>query len=1044
MKYPLDRADRLTALRIIAIYVLFAALWIYLSDEILGILVRDPAIIVRISVFKGFLFIVVTSALLYQLIVRQIQKTRGIEKELRVSEKRYRSLFENMQDSYAHCRMIFQDGVPVDYKYLAVNPAFERFTGLKDVLGKRISDVIPGYCRDNPESLEIFGRVARTGKPESWEHYLAALDIWYSFVIYCPAEGEFVAVCEDITERKRGEEAREATIELLRVCNEADSKRELMRELTGFFHNLTGCEAVGVRLKEGEDFPYYETSGFAEEFVKLENSLCAFDQAGEMVRNNVGHPAYACMCGNILSGRFDPSKPFFTRRGSFWSSCTTELLASTTDGERQTKTLSRCNGEGYESVALVPLRSHGETFGLFQFNDRRRGRFTAEKIALYEDLVAYVAIALAKMRVDEALLESSQFNRQVINSAEEGIIVYGRDMRYLAWNPFMERLSGKKADEVIGRHPLEIFPFLRETGVIENIRKALSGQTLASVDFPFQSSQIGLICWISDTCVPLRNTKGEIIGVIGTVLDITERKLAQAELKEVTQRLRLATAAGHLGIWDWDIVNDVLIWNERMFELYEVSPDTFRMSREKWEKSLHPDDLALALEKTRAALSGEKEYDFEFRIVLPDGKVKFIKSNAMIIRDGDGKAIRMIGMNQDITERKQMEEQLRHSQKMEAIGQLAGGVAHDFNNILTAIYGHCSVLQMKIGKDAPFRSDIDQIYAAAERAANLTRSLLAFSRKQIMSPKTVNLNEVVSNVGKLLTRIIGEDIELKIVLSANPLNIFGDRGQVEQVLMNLAANARDAMPNGGILTIETELQAIDESFIHAYGYGVAGQYAVISVSDTGKGMNAETSNKIFEPFFTTKEVGKGTGLGLSIVYGVVKQHNGYINVYSEPDKGTVFRIYFPQVFKEHSDDEEETVFDFPKMGTETVLVAEDDASIRELANSVLTNFGYEVILAVDGMDAVEKFKTNYDKIAIIIMDMIMPGKSGKEAYEEIRKIRPDVRILFVSGYSPDLLQDRGILDNREEVLIKPIHPLDLVRKVQALLDSVKEIPRGRE
>ncbi len=228
------------------------------------------------------------------------------------------------------------------------------------------------------------------------------------------------------------------------------------------------------------------------------------------------------------------------------------------------------------------------------------------------------------------------------------------------------------------------------------------------------------------------------------------------------------------------------------------------MSHEAWEKSLHPDDREKAIEDINAALNGERKYDFEFRVVRPDGTERFIKTNAMVIRDKDGKAVRMIGMNQDITDRKHMEEQLRQSQKMEAIGQLAGGVAHDFNNILTAIYGHCSILQMKMGKDAPFRSDIDQIYAAAERAANLTRSLLAFSRKQIMSPKKVNLNEIVMNVGKLLTRIIGEDIQLKTVSTGKPLRVFADSGQIEQVLMNLAANARDAMPNGGILTIETE------------------------------------------------------------------------------------------------------------------------------------------------------------------------------------------------------------------------------------------------
>ena len=516
---------------------------------------------------------------------------------------------------------------------------------------------------------------------------------------------------------------------------------------------------------------------------------------------------------------------------------------------------------------------------------------------------------------------------------------------------------------------------------------------------------------------------------------LQERKQAQEELREVTQRLRLATAAGHLGIWDWDIVNDVLVWNDRMFEIYGVSSNTFRMSRAIWEKCLHPDDLAMALEGTRAALSGEREYDYEFRIVLPDGTVKFIKTNAMIIRDAHGKAVRMIGMNQDITDRKHMEEQLRQSQKMEAIGQLAGGVAHDFNNILTVIYGHCSVLQMKMGKDAPFRSDIDQIYAAAEKAANLTRSLLAFSRKQIMSPKKVNLNEIVLNVGKLLTRIIGEDIQLKTVCTGKPLRVFADSGQIEQVLMNLAANARDAMTNGGILTIETGSEEIDESFIQAYGYGAAGKYVVLSVSDTGQGMDAETTKKIFEPFFTTKEVGKGTGLGLAIVYGVIKQHNGYINVYSEAGEGTTFRVYLPQVSEEGADDTEEASPEYPRIGNETVLVAEDDATIRGLAGSILRSFGYDVILAHDGEDAVEKFKADMEKIAIIVMDMIMPRKSGREAYEEIRKVRPDVRILFMSGYSPDLLQERGVFADNEEVLIKPIHPLDLVRKVRSVLDS---------
>ena len=427
--------------------------------------------------------------------------------------------------------------------------------------------------------------------------------------------------------------------------------------------------------------------------------------------------------------------------------------------------------------------------------------------------------------------------------------------------------------------------------------------------------------------------------------------------------------------------------------------------------------------------------DYPMEIRHRDGHTTPVLYNASIYPDENGNIIGVFAAARNITERKHLEEQLLQSQKMEAVGQLAGGVAHDLNNILTVIYGYCSVLQMKIDVGAPFRSDIDHIYAAAERAANLTRSLLAFSRKQIMSPKTVNLNDVITNVVKLLSRIIGEDIEINTVFTANPLNIFADRGQIEQILMNLAANARDAMPDGGKLTIETKFEDIDEVFIQSHGYGTAGEYIVISVSDTGKGMDAETANKIFEPFFTTKDVGQGTGLGLSIVYGVVKQHNGYIDVFSEQGEGTIFNIYLPRVYEEGADDIVEKKPDYPLKGSETLLVAEDDPSIRAFADLILRKYGYEVILARDGADAVEKFKANSDKIDIIIMDMIMPGKGGKEAYEEIRKVRPDVKVLFMSGYSPDILLNKGFLNTGEEVLIKPVQPLELIRKVRAALDG---------
>ncbi|HEX2768011.1 MAG TPA: PAS domain-containing protein [Geobacteraceae bacterium] len=657
---------------------------------------------------------------------------------------------------------------------------------------------------------------------------------------------------------------------------------------------------------------------------------------------------------------------------------------------------------------------------------------------LYQLIARYIQ---KSREIEEKLRVSQNLMNALVEGTTDTIFVKDRQGRYLLFNSAAANVVGKSAAEVIGHDDTALFSAGEAGAIMADDRRVMeAGRVMTYEDY--LTSADGIHRTFLSTKGPILDAAGGIIGIFGISHDITERKRAQEELQEVTQRLQLAAASGHLGIWDWDIINNLVIWNDRMYELYGVSREKFRMSQEAWEKRLHPDDRAMVITETTAALSGEKEYDFEFRVVQQDGTVKFIKTNAMVIRDVDGKAFRLIGMTQDITEHRQMEEQLRQSQKMEAIGQLAGGVAHDFNNILTAIYGYCSLLQMKMGKDAPFRAEIDHIYASAERAANLTRSLLAFSRKQIISPKPVNLNEIVMNVGKLLSRIIGEDIQLKTVSTGNPLRIYADSGQIEQVLMNLAANARDAMPNGGLLTIETEVKEIDERFIHAHGFGAAGKYVVMSVADTGKGMDAETEKKIFEPFFTTKEVGKGTGLGLSIVYGVIKQHNGYINVCSEPDKGTVFRIYIPQICEEETDKEEETVPDYPRMGSETVLLAEDDASIRELMESVLRQFGYDVILARDGTDAVEKFKADNEKIAVIVMDIIMPGKSGREAYEEIRKIRPDIKILFISGYSPDLLQNRGIFDNGEDVLIKPIHPLDLVRKVRAVLDSQAQINNG--
>jgi PAS domain S-box-containing protein len=388
----------------------------------------------------------------------------------------------------------------------------------------------------------------------------------------------------------------------------------------------------------------------------------------------------------------------------------------------------------------------------------------------------------------------------------------------------------------------------------------------------------------------------------------------------------------------------------------------------------------------------------------------------------------------EVTERKKLEEQLRQAQKMEAVGLLASGIAHDFNNILSTIVGYGHLLQTNMKSDDPLRENVDQILVSADRAAEVTHSLLAYSRKQMLNPKPININDVMKRFKKLLSRLIGEDIELSTNFSHKEMFSMADAGQIEQVLLNLATNARDAMPHGGHLTLDTQLVELDDAFIRVHGYGEPGMFAVISVSDTGSGMGKEIIDKIFEPFFTTKEVGKGTGLGLAMAYGIIKQHNGYINVYSEPGRGTTFRIYLPAIKSPEEVIVKTVIEPLPAYRNETILVAEDDSAVRELFSTVLQAYGYKVILAEDGEEAIRKFIDNKDKIQLVMLDMIMPKISGKEAYYKINKLRPDIKTLFSSGYAADRMDKDGMLEEGFDFIMKPTSPKDLLRKIREILD----------
>lgn len=389
----------------------------------------------------------------------------------------------------------------------------------------------------------------------------------------------------------------------------------------------------------------------------------------------------------------------------------------------------------------------------------------------------------------------------------------------------------------------------------------------------------------------------------------------------------------------------------------------------------------------------------------------------------------------ETTERKKLEDQLRQAQKMEAVGLLAGGIAHDFNNILSAIVGYGSLLQTKMHPDDPLREYADQILVSADRAAEVTHSLLAFSKKQQLNPKPISINALIKRLEKLLSRLIGEDIELKTAFASQDIVSMADAGQIEQVLLNLAMNARDAMPHGGHLTLATERVELDDTFLREHGYGAPGLYAVISVSDTGIGIPKEIMDKIFEPFFTTKDPDKGTGLGLAMAYGIIRQHKGYINVYSEPGMGTTFRIYLPVIACAEESIAKSPVEPLPLMGSETILIAEDDAILRKLLSTILLANGYKVILAEDGEAAIRTFSDNRDEIQLVMLDMIMPRISGKEVFDQIRKMRPAIKTLFSSGYTADRIDKESLLQEGVDFIMKPVSPKDLLRVIRRMLDN---------
>ena len=537
----------------------------------------------------------------------------------------------------------------------------------------------------------------------------------------------------------------------------------------------------------------------------------------------------------------------------------------------------------------------------------------------------------------------------------------------------------------------------------------------------------GTTIWISMNVRVVRDEEGRIVFYEGSAENISKRKEVESALQESEAKYRSVVENSLVASY---IIQDGLFRfaSSRFCALSGYRYDEL-VDKLSPLDLVHPDDRERMRASLEKRLSGETtKNEHEFRVVRKDGKVLTLKLfGSFFTYHGRPAAF---GTFIDVTREVNLESQLRQSQKMEAIGTLAGGIAHDFNNILTVLVGYGTLLQMKMEKTNPLRLYADQILSASQKASSLTQSLLAFGRRQPITLKPQNMNAVVRGTENLLKRLITEDIVLVTDLAPEDMVVMADSTQIDQILFNLVSNARDAMPGGGVLRIATEAFDLDRQFVLVNGFGETGRYAHLAVSDTGTGMDASTREKIFDPFFTTKATGKGTGLGLSTVYGIVKQHNGYITVESEPGRGTTFHIYLPIVRTE--------VYEEPASpahsgkGAGTILLAEDEEQVRLLLSDILSQNGYTVVEAADGDDAIEKF-TQHRDISLVIIDSVMPKKNGREAYDRMQELRPGVPVLFMSGYNSDIVLRKGIKEHQVDFIPKPLSPPDLLSKVEQVL-----------
>jgi PAS domain S-box-containing protein len=1105
---------------------------------------------------------------------------RELQTAIEIALYRYQAetRLQNQQEAMKAILDTAMDGyclTDLDGHFIEVNDAYSRMTGFtKDELLR-----MSVYDLESDQSKEEILKNSRRIREHGAEYFEGMHQCRDGKILhvelsanYLPVSGgRIFSFIRDITERKRIEEERLITLQLLELLNGSNNLHDLMQSATLLLRDWSGCEAVGIRLRQKHDYPYFVTRGFPPEFVAAENNLCVLDASGGALLDSSGNPVLDCMCGNVLCGRFDPALPFFTQYGSFWSNSTTILLATTTEADRKARTRNRCNGEGYESVALIPLRVGSVTYGLIQLNDHRCDRFSPEKLSLLERLAGSLALAVAHRIAQEDVRKSESKFRTIANYTIDWESWMGTDRRLKWVNPAVVKATGYTINECLAMadYPLPIVSSEDREGVAEKVLAAKAGGRIDNFEFRIRRKD-GSMRWGMLSGQPIYDEEGQSLGYRTSVRDITDRKDAEERL--ITSEAELMAIYENVPIFMCLLDEDRrMVRINSAGEKFAGTTESELLGRRGGEilGCLHATDdargcgfgptcgqcqLRMSVQKTIE--TGESGYVPEAevgktcdgkvstvwltcstarlnikgqtRVLLCiedvserrlstkrveeqaalldvsndcilvcdlDGRVQYMNRSAeeltgrniaeareegierilsprlperfaeafqeavdqgvwngellaqdrlgkqtisdcrwALVRDPQGAPRSVLMVNSDVTTRKQLEAQYLRAQRLESLGVLASGIAHDLNNVLSPLLMGGSILESTL-KDKDSHVILNAMMDAARRGADTVKQLLTFARGSEGKKAPVQPRHLLQEVGRLLQQTLPKNIQLYTDYVATPHRLMADPTQLHQVLMNLCVNARDAMPEGGVLAITAENATMDESSREIHPKAVPGDYVLFKVTDTGSGIAPEILDRIFDPFFTTKPQGKGTGLGLATTLGIVESHGGFILVDNQPESGAVFRIYLPAM-----PDGIETQKESPDQAIlqghgEQILIVDDEQAIRTLVRDVLLRHGYQALTAGSVPEALELFRIHRDTIRVVLTDMMMPFVDGRDLVIHLRALNPSLKIIAFSGLATDSIQEEVLALGANAFLHKPVEVNRLMSVLHDLLET---------